>query len=336
MSTIAKSFTATGVGIGLSVHHGDSFSYTVSGTFVGTVVLERTLDGGANYSTIVTSTASASGTIAVETPNRDQATYRFNCTAYTSGTIVTSIADVNIANATFQDDTGAVAFQRTEDGLIVKNLTVTGTSTGTAAGGFAAGSSSTPSINFATDTDTGFYLNTANTIAAAAGSTNIFTASDSLFKVFVASQMTNLTLSTTASGSTPTALDYYEEGSFTAVFNLNAGSGGSNNSFTVKFIRIGKLVTLSFPAMNGVTTGGVSSSAMSTATSTIPTRILPTRNQYGSVVTSISGGTNAVGAYNVHLDGSIDIYRENTLATAWPTSSANNGANAFSVTYTIN
>ena len=45
MATISKSFTAVGNGNYISAGHGSSFTYDVSGTFVGTVVLKRTRNG---------------------------------------------------------------------------------------------------------------------------------------------------------------------------------------------------------------------------------------------------------------------------------------------------
>jgi hypothetical protein len=139
------------------------------------------------------------------------------------------------------------------------------------------------------------------------------------------------------SGGTPSTLNYYEEGSFTALFNAGAGSGGSSNSFTVKFVRNGSVVTLSFPIMSGMTTGGSGSPAFSTASATIPTRIRPTVNQYGMDLASVSNAQpSSPGVYIVQSSGEIDLYREPTLAVNWPTNNANNGALAFSVTYTLN
>lgn len=99
METVASSFTAVGNGTGLSVAAGKYFNYSVSGTFVGTVILERTRNGGLTYTQIGSAiTSASSGNIFVETPNGDQASYRFRCTAFTSGTIVTSMSDFDEFN----------------------------------------------------------------------------------------------------------------------------------------------------------------------------------------------------------------------------------------------
>jgi hypothetical protein len=91
MSTVAASFTAVGAGAVLDVAHNKEFRYSVSGTFVGTVVLEKSTTGGQTWSRVLSATAAASGTILSEFRQNGRTWYRFRCTAYTSGTIVTSV-----------------------------------------------------------------------------------------------------------------------------------------------------------------------------------------------------------------------------------------------------
>ena len=62
MSTVAKSFTAVGLGPELLVRQGESFTYAVSGTFVGTVVLEQQVGKG-GWRPLVTTAVAASGTL---------------------------------------------------------------------------------------------------------------------------------------------------------------------------------------------------------------------------------------------------------------------------------
>lgn len=95
MSSIAKSFTAVGVGPGLIIKEGDSFSYKVSGTFVGTIVLEKSVGGSAWIPLIpsISAAAVASGNVVVSLSDQGSASFRFRCSAFTSGTIVTSITD---------------------------------------------------------------------------------------------------------------------------------------------------------------------------------------------------------------------------------------------------
>lgn len=121
ISTVSKSFTAVGVGTGLAVKHGDKFTYAVSGTFVGTVVLEYTRDGGASFqSSGISATGAASGTVFVETPDLGAANYRFRCSAFTSGTIVTSLVDANAALVQeFKDINGNTILSINESGIVV-------------------------------------------------------------------------------------------------------------------------------------------------------------------------------------------------------------------------
>lgn len=136
-------------------------------------------------------------------------------------------------------------------------------------------------------------------------------------------------------GGTPTTLDYYEEGTFTANFNADAGSGGSGTSFTAKFTRTGKMVMIQFPSMVGMTTGAGAAADFATASGTVPSRLRPVANQYGMYLTSVSGSTTNTGVWNILTNGTILLYREATLSTNWPTSNANNGAFSFAACYTI-
>ena len=86
MSKVTTAFTAVASGNGIKVNKGNSFKYEITGTFSATVVLEKTVNGGATWETILTKTAAASGNIYVID---ESAEYRFRCTAYTSGTATT-------------------------------------------------------------------------------------------------------------------------------------------------------------------------------------------------------------------------------------------------------
>lgn len=116
--TVSKSFTAAGNGDQLQVRHGESLTYSLSGTFSGTAVVEKSVNGGQSWEaqTAVLSAAD-SGTLFCETTTRENALYRWRCVSRASGTLVTSLADV--ARVLFEktDDNGAVVFQITEDGV---------------------------------------------------------------------------------------------------------------------------------------------------------------------------------------------------------------------------
>lgn len=57
---------------------------SISGTFTATVTLERSFDGGSTYHTVATYTSATEARVA---ESEVGVLYRFNCTAYTSGTV---------------------------------------------------------------------------------------------------------------------------------------------------------------------------------------------------------------------------------------------------------
>lgn len=128
-ATVSKSFTTHSSGsAALYVRPGDSFSYSVSGTFVGTVVLQKSRDG-ANFSQVGSAiTGAASSTI----KNDSGAAYAFRvyCSTHTSGTIVTSLTDDSNLVQHFKAKSGAAVLSLYDDGVIIPgNLSVTGTVT---------------------------------------------------------------------------------------------------------------------------------------------------------------------------------------------------------------
>lgn len=88
MSIVPNSFTAVGNGPVFRGVKGVPFTYSLSGTFVATLILEKS--NGSTWETIATLTAAA---VAQYTPTED-ASFRFRCSAFTSGTAVTSIYDI--------------------------------------------------------------------------------------------------------------------------------------------------------------------------------------------------------------------------------------------------
>jgi hypothetical protein len=94
VAAVTGSFTATGNGNTFLPNTGrvnvnSGFNVAVYGTFVGTVVLERSFDNGVNYVPVLRNgTAISYTTPSSETiydPEGD-VLYRFRCSAYTSGT----------------------------------------------------------------------------------------------------------------------------------------------------------------------------------------------------------------------------------------------------------
>lgn len=117
MVTVAASFTEVGAGNQLLVPHKSGFTYDISGTFTGTWVIQKSENGGKTWETYATGTAAASATITSSVSQfGGPAQYRAACTAYTSGTIVTSLADANDTIREFVDHNGATAFAIKEQG----------------------------------------------------------------------------------------------------------------------------------------------------------------------------------------------------------------------------
>lgn len=128
MISVAKSFTAVGVGNGTYVRHGEQITYNVTGTFVGTVKLVKTTDAGATFTDLVTGiTGAANGTLIVESPGLEGAQVLFLCTAFTSGTIETEMTQVSETQQSLLNSSGVSQFDLLEDGVSVPGtLTVIG------------------------------------------------------------------------------------------------------------------------------------------------------------------------------------------------------------------
>lgn len=127
MTTVNKSFTAVGVGPEVLIRHGQYFDYVLSGTFVGTLVIEKSSNGGQAWEQITSKTAAASGRLLIETPDQGHVNIRWRCTAYTSGTAVTSLSNVAQTLQEIKGAGGQTVAQVTEDGLSVTGaLSVSG------------------------------------------------------------------------------------------------------------------------------------------------------------------------------------------------------------------
>lgn len=98
---ISGTFTATGQSSSFEPDRrtvrDNQFNVTLSGTFVGTVQIERSFDRGANWRAISRDSAGTAAaytapmSVVVEEPEAG-VLYRLNCTAYTSGTITYRIS----------------------------------------------------------------------------------------------------------------------------------------------------------------------------------------------------------------------------------------------------
>jgi len=117
MSQVDKSFSAVGSGTNISVANGAQFTYSVSGTFSGTIVLERANKGSTNYAPVLTFTAAGSGLIQAPGVNQGQSSYRFRCSVYSSGTIVTQLLNVDKPIQEFFGEDGSSLFKVTSGGV---------------------------------------------------------------------------------------------------------------------------------------------------------------------------------------------------------------------------
>lgn len=113
-------FTATGVSASIAIKHGDFLSYAVSGTFAATLVVEKSVNGGASWEQTFSSvTAAASVNLPVELPGGGQALFRFRCTSFTSGTVAYTIGEGERVIKDFVDTNGEVVVRVSEDGMRV-------------------------------------------------------------------------------------------------------------------------------------------------------------------------------------------------------------------------
>lgn len=99
---ISTSFTAVGTSNALDVKLGGLVAYNVSGTFVGTVLIERSVHAGVSWATAATLTAPGSGILVSSNPNSGPEQYRIRCSAFSSGTIVTTLQDFDASKMSNQ------------------------------------------------------------------------------------------------------------------------------------------------------------------------------------------------------------------------------------------
>ncbi len=115
--TVSASFTSAIAGSLIALKQGDLLTYSVSGTFVGTVVLEKSFTAGQTWVQVASAATTASNSIEVQNPDGGAVYYRFRCSAYTSGTIVTSLVRASKTLQEFRDRDGNLLFKIDEDGI---------------------------------------------------------------------------------------------------------------------------------------------------------------------------------------------------------------------------
>jgi hypothetical protein len=92
MTTQSNAFTAVGGGTSILIKRGNSITYTLTGGATATLNIERSANAGVSWEIIETVTANTGPTTVKNNGNSD-ALYRWNCTAYTSGTATGTIKD---------------------------------------------------------------------------------------------------------------------------------------------------------------------------------------------------------------------------------------------------
>lgn len=92
MASTSTSFTAVAAGTSILIKKGRSLTYTLSGGASATINIERSGSFGESWDIIETLTANTGPTTIVN-DGSSKAIYRFNCTAYSSGTAVGTIKD---------------------------------------------------------------------------------------------------------------------------------------------------------------------------------------------------------------------------------------------------
>lgn len=92
MASQTVAFTSATTGTAILIRRGNSVTYRLTGGATATLNVEKSESGGASWTVIQTVTANTGPTTVKNEGNTD-ALYRWNCTAYTSGTATTTIAD---------------------------------------------------------------------------------------------------------------------------------------------------------------------------------------------------------------------------------------------------
>ena len=129
--TVSKSFTThSTAGTPLLVFGGESLTFTVSGTFSGTVYVQRS-DNGSDYrnTSVYFSGVNLSSSAVIYATGQlgKPEYYRVYCSTHQSGTIVTALADVNDQVRTFPNLKGVTALEIDDDGIqIPGTLSVVG------------------------------------------------------------------------------------------------------------------------------------------------------------------------------------------------------------------
>lgn len=255
--TLSKSFTATGVGGALSVSHGNLVEYTISNTFVGTVLFEKSFTAGQSWEVVFSKTGTATGSVLIEHPAQGMTLVRFRCSAFTSGQIDTSIVEPQPAAVVLETTGGDPAITINEDATVeipnltgatalAGDLTQTGAFVSSGAAGIGGIASASAVLNLGTSnplsgaTQIGVQLGSAF-VASSACTTNAYGTS---VKVGVANAsftlpiLANYHSSAVAKGASATvtrAVGFYQGTAMTTYGAANSAIFADNASFSGDF-----------------------------------------------------------------------------------------------------
>jgi len=126
----------------------------------------------------------------------------------------------------------------------------------------------------------------------------------------------------------------YYEGSWSAVFNQGAGVSGSSTTYTINYVRSGKIVTLLFPGITA--TIGTTAANLDTAASSIPSSLRPVTAALNFLALMVESAVVQAtpGRIIINTDGSISI-RMTTTSANWTATHTSCGSAATAFTYTI-
>lgn len=121
MATVTGNFTGTGNSSVLSVRRNDELTYNITGTFVATIIFEKSQDAGASWTQVERITAART---ASQITAEQELQYRFRCTAYTSGTATYTVADVVDVYQEIENREGEAVLTVTETGTTIASTTI--------------------------------------------------------------------------------------------------------------------------------------------------------------------------------------------------------------------
>lgn len=139
-------------------------------------------------------------------------------------------------------------------------------------------------------------------------------------------------LTVTSGDVNQTALDYFEQITFTATFTQ---SGGYSQTPTIKVTRIGKQVTIELPTFGATTTA---TAPISSGATDVPARFRPAIAFSGFLIYQSAGVSNTPGGLTISTGGQINLYTtigQNNFTSGNANSGPGDGTRTQSFTYKV-